>query len=218
MKTREVAVIGAGATGGALAFGLSRWWPKGRVHLIDDDTVERSNLPRQPWFTDDALGAFKVDALIQALAPGGCATLWGDKARLTEDNAEALLAEADIVLDGSDNWETREVIQAWAFSRRRPWVYTSVLAREGMCALFEPGAGPCLYCLFSESLQQGPQCFESGVLGPVALAVAGQALAVWSKWDAGRGDGGTLWLVDGITGQSRPVASRPVRCQHGPAV
>ncbi|MBX5468053.1 MAG: ThiF family adenylyltransferase [Firmicutes bacterium] len=206
----RVAVVGTGATGGAFAVGLVKEDPEVSLVLIDPDQVEWSNLPRAPWWTAQDVGQNKAQVLAGRLGSGRVTAV---PAALLPERADELLGDADLVVDGTDNWEARRTMQAWAAARGRAWIYMSVLGLSGITALFRPGQDPCLFCLFGETIQQGPHCFEAGVLGTVALAVAGEALGRYAAWL--RGDPGPfgLFLIDGLGGRTEVIRAE-TRCPH----
>lgn len=211
----HVAVVGAGAIGNPIAWGLSLRKDLAPIQLIDGDVVERSNLARQPWFGEDDIGCNKAVTLAARLA-GGETPLYASPEMLTQSNREILLADADIVMDATDNWEARLVIQEWAERHHRPWIFNSAVRLEGMSTRLDPG-GPCLRCWFDTKETQGPACFEAGVLGSVTLAVAGRALLLLDDWirQGSSPDQGTLWLIDRRFGSDRSIHSGPLRCDHG---
>ncbi|MCL6563918.1 MAG: ThiF family adenylyltransferase [Firmicutes bacterium] len=210
----RLAVVGVGATGGALLAGLHALGATEPLRLIDPDRVERSNLPRQPWFEAADIGRPKAEVMAERLSHGYRGQVEPAVARLSEENCDQLLDEVALVFDGTDNWPVREAIQAWAARHQKAWIYMSVLGLSGMTALFRPGEGPCLYCLFGATIQQGPHCFEAGVLGPVAAAVAGEALDLYQRWGSGALEGFELRLIDGAGGRTEVIRGRDRGCTH----
>lgn len=210
----HVAVVGAGAIGNPVAFGLSQHWAIGRVTIIDGDRIVLSNLARQPWFQTGDIGAYKAPLLVERIGGHPSAIKWqAITEMLREDNADSLLTDVDLVIDATDNWETRLTIQDWARKCQRPWIFNSAVRLEGMSLGLIPG-GPCLRCWFGTSQTEGPQCFEAGVLGSVTLAVAGQALTLFDQWVRNPRQASGLWLVDGIEGKFRVIAPKAMRCVH----
>lgn len=209
----RVAVVGCGAIGSPLVMQLLEDPAISELRVMDPDLIDLSNLPRQPWFEEQDVGRNKADRL-QDYSPG---RITAYAHRLTPRNSAALLGNVDAVFDASDNWEARRTIQRWSFISGRPWIFASALRTEGMAAFLSPET-QCLYCLFG-SLQQGPRCFEAGVLGPLTLAVAGQSLLLWQEYRANRGDPAQwpqgLFLVDGPRQTVRKIGMKAVRCAHG---
>jgi molybdopterin/thiamine biosynthesis adenylyltransferase len=212
MAADRIFVVGAGALGAAVSWGLVLAGFR-ELTVIDPDSVESSNLPRLPLCPSGAVGALKVTVLAESLAEWG-GSVWPVATSLTRENAEALLATATIVFDGSDNWAARTAIQQWALAAKRPWIYMSVLGTDGMTALFDPNEGPCLFCLFSEDLMEGPRCFEVGVLGPSALAVAGLGLSLYESYRGGRWINPGLMLVEGGNPSPQAIHWRDRACPH----
>jgi adenylyltransferase/sulfurtransferase len=138
----------------------------GRLGLIDADVVDVSNLQRQIIYSTDEVGKYKVDAAshrLRALNPHIEIEVWCE--RLTGANAERILRDYDLVIDGSDNFSTRYIINDACIHLKKPFVYGSVYRFEGQVALFE--GEPCYRCLFPKkpSAEITPSCAEAGVLG-----------------------------------------------------
>lgn len=213
--TYTVAVVGAGALGGPMAFGLLATTKIGRLRIIDPDQVELSNLPRQPWFDDRDVGAFKALLLADRLRSLGGPKVQGQVFRLNTGNALDLLHDCDIVLDGTDNWDARYAIQAWSQATGKPWIFASALRWEGMSGYLSPERA-CLHCLFGEDIVQGPRCFESGVVGGVTLTVAGLAINIFDLWAASptHPDLDLWWLADGWSGRQMSIRRNQKGCHH----
>ena len=207
-------MVGAGALGSAIAAGLALAGYR-EFAIIDPDRVERSNLPRLPWASESDLNAYKAQALARTLLQWDAPVSFRVQS-ITNQNVAELLSGYDVVFDGTDNWSARRALQQWSFATGRPWIYSSVLGVEGMTALLDARQGPCLFCLFSEELVQGPRCFEAGVLGPVALAVAGKALSLWEDYKSNGHENMGLYLIDGARGESRRIRWSQAHCPHRP--
>lgn len=205
----QVAVVGAGAIGSPLAFGLSRLPWVSRLTLVDGDRVALSNLPRQPWYAVDDLGRFKVAALAEALKDE--VPLKVVPAYVESEGAE-LLSDVDLVVEGTDNWPARLAVAAASRRAGIPWVFASAVGEAGMTHLFLPDA-PCLHCLFGEVLQEGPRCMEIGVLSGVTLAVAGEALVEAENWVQGGSGPWPLVLVDARR-PTRRITTANSSCPH----
>jgi len=144
----------------------------GTRRLVDDDGVERSNLQRQILHTDAGIGQRKVDSArtaLLALNPG--IVVEAIDARVGASNVEALIADADVVVDGADNFATRYLLSDACVQLARPLVYGAVHRFEGQVSVFDAGRqrgiAPCYRCLFPEppSAAEAPNCSEAGVLG-----------------------------------------------------
>jgi len=183
LSSARVAVVGLGALGSNCALLLARAG-LGLLTLIDRDTVEFHNLPRQTLFTeaDAARHLPKAEVAARRLAEvDGRLVLQPRIADLEADNIAPLLTEAEVVVDATDNFETRYLLNDWAVARKVPWVYGGVFATEGLCLAVVPGRTPCLRCLFPTppTSTDLPSCETAGVWTPtVGLVAALQVSAV----------------------------------------
>lgn len=140
----------------------------GHIGIVDNDSVDISNLQRQILYTTADIGQSKVlcaQRRLSALNPE--IAVVAHHVRLTAENAAALITLYDIVIDGSDNFETRFLVNDACVMLRKPLIYGSVLRFEGQVSVFDAERGPCYRCLFPEppSAQLAPNCAEAGVLG-----------------------------------------------------
>lgn len=176
--------------------------------VADFDRVERSNLPRQPWYSEDDLGELKAAVLARKL--GGRVT-----ACVAKVDERFAWPQVDVVLDGTDNWDARAVIERHARNEQIPWVFASAVRWEGQTAWMD-AAGPCLKCLFGPTLLEGLRCFEAGVVNMVTLAVAGQALWLVERWltDPASPDLHRLYLLEGREASLWSVGLPQRRCEH----
>lgn len=163
----RILLVGAGGLGSPAALYLAAAGV-GHLALIDDDHVERSNLQRQVLHDDDSIGQAKVQSAarrLSAINPG--ITVQQIRKRLADDNACAVLAGYDVVIDGADNFATRYRVNAACLELGIPWVYGAVQRFQGQASVFMPGRGPCYRCLFPEPppAEFAPSCSEAGVLG-----------------------------------------------------
>lgn len=179
VATKTALVIGAGGLGGPALLGLAAAGV-GRLVLVEDDAVDTSNLARQPLFGEADLGRRKAEAAaerLRALHPG--LRLDVHDRRFDAASAAALLADADVLVDGSDNFDTKFLANDAAVAARRPLVHGGVLRTTAQLLTVVPGGlGGCLRCLFEGPPPAGqvPTCAQAGVLGPVA-AFAGALMA-----------------------------------------
>lgn len=172
-----VAIVGVGGLGANAAMHLAAAGV-GQLVLIDLDPLERSNLHRQVLYRESQLNTSKVlaaKAQIQDLNPDVQITC--HECRLDGQNAQSLLIDAHLVLDGSDNYETRHHINEYCGSLGIPWVYGAAEGMEGQVSTFwpnaEPGRWACYHCLFPEETQgDNGGCHRRGVLGPVPGMIA----------------------------------------------
>ena len=172
----SVLVVGCGALGSAQLQCLARAGV-GHIRLIDRDLVEEHNLQRQILYDEEDL----VDPQPKAeLAAGklrrinSTIRIEGIVADLSGRNVEKFLAGVDLVLDGTDNFETRYLLNDACVKHRIPWIYGGVLGTTGMSLTVRPHLGPCLRCLFPEAPPLGslPTCETAGVLNTAPIWVA----------------------------------------------
>lgn len=205
----RVLVVGAGGLGSPAMLYLAAAGI-GHITIIDPEKVELSNLNRQMLHTTASIGTAKAEqaaAAANALNPAIAVTPlvgW-----LDGDNVEALLASHDVVVDCSDNVETRYLVGDAAHRSGTPLVFGGAVRTEGQLAVFHSGddAGPdapCYRCVFPEmpDAQQAPGCSEAGILGPVTGVIGTlQALAVVRLiLGLGAPQAGKLLLFDGRGG------------------
>jgi sulfur-carrier protein adenylyltransferase/sulfurtransferase len=165
----RVIIIGAGGLGSPAALYLAAAGV-GHITLVDHDVVERSNLQRQILHSDHLVGHAKTESAAQRLhALNPDIEIRTIAARLGEGNAEELLSGHDVVLDGSDNFPTRYLLNDTCIHLSLPLVYGAVMRFAGQVAVFHPSAGDeaCYRCLFPEPplAEDAPNCAEAGVLG-----------------------------------------------------
>lgn len=213
----RVAVVGCGALGSLQAEGLARAGV-GYLRIIDRDYIELSNLQRQ-WLFDEAdaaEGLPKAAAAARHLrAINSSVSLDGVVADLAPSNAEELLGDVDLILDGTDNFGTRYLINDFAVSAGRPWIYGAAVGSYGLKMTVVPGRTGCLKCVYPEppsGLQ--PTCETAGVLGAITAAVAALQLGDALKLLAAGPEsiGGKLTMIDvwnDTIRQIGPAAPRP---------
>jgi molybdopterin/thiamine biosynthesis adenylyltransferase len=171
----RVTIVGCGALGSAVAMTLVRAGV-GRIRIIDRDLPEISNLPRQCLFdeADVAAGIPKAAAAKRHLERiNSAAAVEAVVADLTAVTCETLLADADVIVDGTDNFEARFIINEFACRRGVPWVYGGAIGAEGRVLTVIPGRTACLRCLIPDPPPAGamPTCETAGIIGPAALVV-----------------------------------------------
>ncbi|CCG41789.1 HesA/MoeB/ThiF family protein [Magnetospirillum molischianum] len=169
LLSSRVLVVGAGGLGSPLILYLAAAGV-GTITVIDDDTVELSNLQRQVLHNMARLGLPKVESAAAAIADlTPDVRLVPVRARLTASNIDALIADHDLVADGSDNFETRFLINDACRRAGRTLVSAAIRRFDGQLSTFRPD-GPCYRCLHPEVTTDGdgPTCANAGVLGAVA--------------------------------------------------
>jgi len=171
-------LIGAGGLGSPAAFYLAAAGV-GTLGLVDDDVVDASNLQRQIIHTTERVGMNKGESArvaIEALNPD--VTVNVHPFRVDKENVLDLIADYDVIIDGTDNFPTRYLMNDAALMARKPLVHASILRFEGHASTFIPYDGPCYRCLFPEPPppDMAPSCGEAGVLG-VLCGVMGNIMA-----------------------------------------
>ena len=176
LSQKSVTVIGCGALGSHIANHLTRAGV-GRLRLADRDFVEYSNLPRQALYSeaDAAAGLPKAVAAARRLRQvNSQVEIEPCIVDVNADTVEGLIAGADLVMDGADNFEVRYLVNEACVKHNIPWVYGGVLGTYGLTAAIVPGETPCLSCLLGPMPPPGsvPTCETAGVLGPAAGIIA----------------------------------------------
>ena len=210
LKKARVLVIGAGGLG-APALQYLAAAGVGTIGVIDDDVVENSNLQRQVIHLDARIGMPKVFSAEEAMiAQNPFVTVRPYHRRLTADIAAELFADYDLILDGTDDADTRYLVNETAVAAKLPLVSAAITQWEGQISLFDPSRGaPCYGCVFPEKAADGlaPSCAEGGVLGPLP-GVLGAMMAVEAiKHLTGAGDTlmGRMMMYDALTAEVRTI-------------
>ena len=191
LAASRIAIVGCGATGSALSSLLARAGV-GYLRIIDRDYVEPSNLQRQVLFDE----ADATESLPKAIAAARKISAFNSEivvephsVDLTPDNAEELLGSVDMVLDGTDNFETRYLINDFAVSAGIPWVYAAAVGSYGVTMTVLPGETACLACIFPDSPRGMVEtCDTSGILNSAVNLVASLAVTEAMKLAIGARD------------------------------
>ena len=167
LKASSVLLIGAGGLGSQLGLYLAAAGV-GRIGMVDFDVVDFSNLHRQVLHGTADVGRPKLHSArdrLQAINPEVRLDLY--ETRLTSENALDLFRPYDVVIDGTDNFPTRYLVNDACVLLKKPNVYGSIFRFDGQASVFHPPAGPCYRCLYPEPPPPGevPSCAEGGVLG-----------------------------------------------------
>jgi molybdopterin/thiamine biosynthesis adenylyltransferase len=211
LKRAGVLVIGAGGLGAPVLQYLAGAGV-GLIGVIDDDLVSASNLHRQVIHRDADVGRAKVFSAKDAmLALNPLVAVRTYNRRLTPDIATELVAEYDLVIDGSDNFDTRYMVNAACVAAGVPLVAGAIAQWEGQVSVYDPAHGaPCFACVFPTAPAAGlaPACAEAGVIGPLPGIVGAMlaAEAVKLITDAGTPLRGQLVIHDALEGESRRIA------------
>jgi len=189
----RVAIVGCGALGSVVAMTLVRAGV-GFVRIIDRDVPELSNLPRQVLFdeADVVAGIPKAAAAAAHLRRiNSAAQIDPVVADLTPIHAETLLGGVDVIVDGTDNFEARFIVNEYACRHGIPWVYGGAIGAEGRVMTVLPGKTACLRCLIPDPPAPGvmPTCDTAGIIGPTAIVVGAIEAAEAIKLIVGTTDG-----------------------------
>jgi molybdopterin/thiamine biosynthesis adenylyltransferase/rhodanese-related sulfurtransferase len=217
LKAASVLVIGAGGLGCPALLYLAAAGV-GRIVIVDPDTVDASNLQRQVLYTTADQGANKAEAAARRLISlNPLVRAEAVPARFDRSNALALVRACDLVVDGSDNFPTRYLVNDACVIAGKPFVYGAIQGFEGHVSVFNLGGGPTYRCLFPEPPAAGtvPNCAEAGVLGAVTGLIGTAQACEAIKVLAGVGEAlsGRLLVWDALAMTSTVVRLR--RDPHG---
>ncbi|MCX7567801.1 molybdopterin-synthase adenylyltransferase MoeB [Sulfitobacter sp. F26169L] len=214
LKNARVLVIGAGGLG-APALQYLAAAGVGTIGVIDDDTVENTNLHRQVIHKDGSIGMAKVfSAQAEMQAQNPFITVRPYNRRLDENIAPELFAEYDLVLDGTDNSATRYLVNATCVAGGLPLISGALSQWEGQLSVFDPARGaPCYQCIFPQAAAAhlAPSCAEAGVIGPLP-GVVGAMMAVEAvKIITGAGTPlrGQMVIYDALYAENRSIRIAP---------
>ena len=209
MESR-VLVVGAGGLGSPVLLYLAAAGV-GTLGVIDDDEVDLANLQRQILHTTERVGVAKTDSARAALAAiNPDVRVVAHRERLTARNALRHFCEYDLVVDGSDNFATRYLVNDACYLARRPLVSGAMLRFDGQLSTFKAyvdGDHPCYRCVFPEPPEQASSCAEAGILGALAGAIGSlQATEVLKELlDLGDSLSGRLLMYDALTTRFREI-------------
>jgi molybdopterin/thiamine biosynthesis adenylyltransferase/rhodanese-related sulfurtransferase/molybdopterin converting factor small subunit len=212
LKAARVLTVGAGGLGSPLSLYLAAAGV-GTIGIVDFDVVDLTNLQRQIVHGTSTLGRPKLESAEERLTDlNPNVRIERHETRLTSENALEILREYDIVVDGTDNFPTRYLVNDACVLLGKPNVYGSIFRFEGQASLFYAAKGPCYRCLYSEPPPPGlvPSCAEGGVLG-VLPGIIGSIQALETiKWIIGAGSSllGRLVLFDALKLRFRELELR----------
>jgi len=217
LMASKVLVVGAGGLGAPMLLYLASAGI-GHIGIVDNDDVELSNLQRQVAHTTGRIGVKKAaSAAITAQEINPEIQIDAITERLTEKNIDTIFADYDFIADGTDNFDTRYLINDAAVRLGKILVTAALLRFDGQLTTIKPG-GPCYRCLFPEPPPPGvvPSCSEAGVLGSVAGILGTMQATEVVKEILGIGDrlSGRLLLFDGLTMTMRDIkAKKRIGCK-----
>ncbi|RMH52717.1 MAG: molybdopterin-synthase adenylyltransferase MoeB [Zetaproteobacteria bacterium] len=212
LKAARVLCIGTGGLGSPAALYLAAAGV-GRLGLVDFDVVDDSNLQRQIIHSTADIGRSKVESArdrLLGINPHLDVVLHGDG--VTRENVRAMVRGYDLVVDGTDNFPTRYLVNDACVLEDKPLIYASIFQFEGQATVFHHDGGPCYRCLYPEPPPPGlvPSCAEGGVLGvlPGVIGVIQATEAVKIILGLGESLAGRLLLYDALTMHFRTVRLR----------
>ncbi|MEL7484405.1 MAG: HesA/MoeB/ThiF family protein [Planctomycetota bacterium] len=204
-------VVGVGALGSVSAELLVRAGV-GRVVVVDRDVIELTNLQRQMLYAEADVGRSKAEAAadrLRAINSSVCIEAIAEDVR--GERALELVEAADIIVDGTDNFETRYVLNDAAVARDIPMVYGGAVGTVGTVLPVVPGVGPCLRCVSAELPMVTETCDTAGVLGSVTAIVGARQASLALQLLAGMEVESRLESIDGLSGVSRTIEVAALR-------
>ncbi len=209
----RVLLIGAGGLGSPASLYLAAAGV-GTIGIVDDDTVDETNLQRQIVHSTERLGDSKADSAkltIEALNPDVTVKVF--KERLTSENVDRILGEGwDVIVDGADNFPTRYLLNDASVWHGIPVVHGSIYRFEGQVTVFKPHEGPCYRCLFPQPPppEMAPSCAEGGVLGVLPGVIGSLQANEGLKLTLGIGEPlvGRLLMFDALAGEFTEIRLR----------
>ena len=209
LKHSRALIVGLGGLGAPVALYLAAAGV-GELQLADFDSVDLTNLQRQIIHDTDSVGMSKVDSAICRLtALNPLVHLVPHRSALDEDSLAAAVAAVDLVLDCSDNFVTREAVNAACVTAGKPLVSGAAIRLEGQLSVFDPrrAESPCYHCLYGHGSEAELTCSEAGVLGPLVGMVGSLQALEALKLLAGFGEPlvGRLLLIDALGSRFREL-------------
>jgi len=212
MLEARVLLLGAGGLGSPAAYYLAAAGI-GNLGIVDFDQVDLSNLQRQIIHSTERIGMLKTESAkktIQALNPDVNVTLYNEK--MDSSNIMSLIKDYDYVVDGSDNFPTRYLVNDACVMKNKTLIHGSIYRFEGQVTVFKPSDGPCYRCLYPEPPPPGmvPNCQEGGVLGVLAGVIGNLQVVEVLKLILGIGKPlvGKLLIYDALNTEFRSLRLR----------
>ena len=212
MLDARILLLGAGGLGSPAAYYLAAAGI-GNLGIVDFDQVDLSNLQRQIIHSTERIGMLKTESAkktIQALNPDVNVTLYNEK--MDSNNIMSLIKDYDYVVDGSDNFPTRYLVNDACVMKNKTLIHGSIFRFEGQVTVFKPGDGPCYRCLYPEPPPPGmvPNCQEGGVLGVLAGVIGNLQVVEVLKLILGIGKPlvGKLLIYDALNTEFRSLRLR----------
>lgn len=214
LRDAKVLVVGAGGLG-APALQYLAAAGVGTIGVIDDDVVENANLQRQVIHKDASIGMPKVhSAAAEMRAQNPFVTVKPYHRRLAPDTAAKLIGDYDLILDGTDNFATRHLVNETCVAQQKPLIAGALTQWEGQISVYDPArGGPCFACVFPDAPAPHlvPSCAEAGVIGPLPGVVGSMMALEAVKLLTGAGDPliGRLMIYDALYAETRNIGASP---------
>jgi molybdopterin/thiamine biosynthesis adenylyltransferase len=213
LSNAKVLVVGAGGIGSPALQYLAAAGV-GTIGVIDDDVVDNANLQRQIIHIDARIGDPKVQSAADAItAQNPFVTVRPYKRHLTAQDAAGIIGDYDLVLDGTDNFEARYLVNATCAALGKPLIAAALTQWEGQISLYDPASdAPCFACIFPDAPDPAlvPSCAEAGVIGPLPGVVGSMMALEAVKEITGAGESlrGRLMIYDALYSQVRVVKAK----------
>ena len=213
LSNAKVLVVGAGGLGSPALQYLAAAGV-GTIGVIDDDVVDNANLQRQIIHTDARIGDPKVQSAADAMtAQNPFVTVRPYKRHLTAQDAAGIIGDYDLVLDGTDNFEARYLVNATCAALGKPLIAAALTQWEGQISLYDPALdAPCFACIFPDAPDPAlvPSCAEAGVIGPLPGVVGSMMALEAVKEITGAGESlrGRLMIYDALYSQVRVMKAK----------
>ncbi len=194
----KVLIVGAGGLGSPAALYLAAAGI-GQIGILDPDLVELGNLQRQLLHRVEDLGKTKVESArrqLHAMVPD--LNIEVERATLDESNGDAFFARYGLVIDGTDNYESKFLLNRLSLRHSKPWIFASIAKFEGQMMFFTPHEGPCYRCLYGAVPSFCLDCEEGGVIGPLAGMMGSLQALEAIKWMVGLPNTSALIRFNGL--------------------
>ncbi|MEB3860336.1 MAG: HesA/MoeB/ThiF family protein [Desulfurococcales archaeon] len=212
LASSTVAVVGLGGLGSLVSYYLAAAGV-GRLVVVDGERVELNNLNRQILYTTRDVGEWKADVAARRLGElNPDIEIVAHRQMVDGDNAEELLGEADVIVDGLDDWRARIVLDYYSQETGKPLVHGAVDGFYGQMTVIVPGKTPCLACLAPRDLgYRGCRAALGASVGLVAVLEALDTIKLLTK--RGNPSIGRLLIVDALNTRIEEIPLKPVECQ-----
>ncbi len=196
LRSSTATVVGLGATGSPAADLMVRAGI-GAIKLVDGDTVDVTNLHRQILYAEKDTGKNKADVAARALASfNSDVSITAISENLTSENAEKIISGSTIVIDGTDNLDTRRIINRVCYALKIPWVFVASVGTMSQVKAIVPDSTSCLHCFIPDSQGDGASCETMGVLASAPIMAASLGWTMAMKIITGKEVTGDLFFMD----------------------